>query len=148
MLKGIHPLLHADLLHALASMGHGDELVIADANFPGASIARRLIQAGGASAPEALDAILTVLPLATFLRPSALTMQVVGDAAAIPEPVREFGEVFARHGRAALDLGKLEREAFYTRARNAYAVVRTGDLRPYGNILLVKGVVNAYPRAG
>jgi L-fucose mutarotase len=148
MLKGIHPLLHADLLHALASMGHGDELVIADANFPGASIARRLIQAGGASAPEALDAILTVLPLDTFLRPSALTMQVVGDAAAIPEPVREFGEVFARHGRAALDLGKLEREAFYTRARNAYAVVRTGDLRPYGNILLVKGVINAYPRAG
>jgi L-fucose mutarotase len=148
MLKGIHPLLHADLLHALASMGHGDELVIADTNFPAASIARRLIQASGASAPEALDAILTVFPLDTFLRPSALTMQIVGDATAIPEPVREFSAVFARHGRAAIDFGKLEREAFYARARNAYAVVRTGDLRPYGNILLVKGVVNAYPLAG
>jgi len=148
MLKGIHPMLHADLLHALASMGHGDELVIADANFPAASIARRLIQAGGASAPEALDAILTVFPLDTFLRPAALTMPIVGDATAIPEPVSEFSAVFARHGRTAIDFGKLEREAFYARARNAYAVVRTGDLRPYGNILLVKGVVNAYPPAG
>ncbi|HEX3632344.1 MAG TPA: RbsD/FucU domain-containing protein [Casimicrobiaceae bacterium] len=147
MLKGIHPLLHADLLHALASMGHGDELVIADANFPAASIGRRLIHAGGASAPEALDAILTVFPLDTFLRPAALTMQMVGDPAAIPESVREFGDVFARRGRAAIEFGKLEREAFYTRARNAYAVVRTGDFRPYGNILLVKGVVNAYPPA-
>ena len=148
MLKGVHPLLHADLLHALTSMGHGDELVITDANFPAASIARRLIQASGASAPDALDAILTVFPLDTFLRPAALTMQVVGDATTIPQPVQEFGEVFARHGRAAIDFGKLEREAFYARARNAYAVVRTGDLRPYGNILLVKGVVNAYPPAG
>jgi L-fucose mutarotase len=121
MLKGIHPLLHADLLHALASMGHGDELVVADANFPAASIARRLIHASGASAPDALDAILTVFPLDTFLRPAALTMQVVGDATAIPQPVKEFAEVFARHGRAAIDFGKL---------------------------LLVKGVVNAYPPAG
>ena len=148
MLKGIHPLLHADLLHALTSMGHGDELVVADANFPAASIARRLIDASGASAPDALDAILTVFPLDTFLRPAALTMQVVGDATTIPQPVKEFSEVFARHGRAAIDFGKLEREAFYARARNAYAIVRTGDLRPYGNILLVKGVVNAYPPAG
>ena len=147
MLKGIHPLLHADLLHALASMGHGDELVIADANFPAASIARRLIHAGNGSASQTLDAILTVFPLDTFMRPVALTMQIVGDATAVPEPVREFGEVFARYGGAATDLGKLEREAFYARARNAYAIVRTGDLRPYGNILLVKGVVNAYPPA-
>jgi L-fucose mutarotase len=129
-------------------MGHGDELVIADANFPAASIARRLIHAGGASAPETLDAILTVFPLDAFLRPAALTMQMVGDATATPEPVKEFGEVFARHGRAAIDFGKLDREAFYARSRNAYAVVRTGDLRPYGNLLLVKGVVNAYPPAG
>jgi L-fucose mutarotase len=148
MLKGVHPLLHADLLHALASMGHGDELVIADANFPASSMAKRLIHAGGISTPDMLDAILTVFPLDTFLRPAALTMQIVGDATAIAEPVKEFGEIFARHGRAAIDFGKLEREAFYARARGAYAVVRTSDLRPYGNILLVKGVVNAYPPAG
>jgi L-fucose mutarotase len=147
MLKGIHPLLHADLLHALAAMGHGDELAIDDANFPAASIARQLIHASGASAPEALDAILTVFPLDQLLRPAALTMQVVGNAGARPEPVQDFAAVFARHGRAATDLGGLEREAFYARARNAFAMVRTGDMRPYGNILLVKGVVNVYPPA-
>ena len=147
MLKGIHPLLHADLLHALAAMGHGDELAIVDANFPSASLARRLIHASGASAPEALDAILTLFPLDTFLHPAALTMQVAGKASAVPEPVQDFAAVFARHGRAATDMGSLERDAFYARARDAYAVVRTGDMRPYGNILLVKGVVNTYPPA-
>lgn len=147
MLKGIHPLLHADLLHALAAMGHGDEMAIVDANFPAASLARRLIHASGASAPEALDAILTLFPLDTFLRPAALTMQVVGNADSMSEPVQDFATVFARHGRGAIDVGSLEREAFYARARGAYAIVRTGDMRPYGNILLVKGVVNAYPPA-
>jgi len=147
MLKGIHPLLHADLLQALAAMGHGDELAIVDANFPAASLARRLIHASGASAPDALAAILTVFPLDTILRPAALTMQVVGNATTLPEAVQDFAAVFARHGRNAIDFGRLEREAFYARARAAYAIVRTGDMRPYGNILLVKGVVNAYPPA-
>ena len=86
-----------------------------------------------------------MFPLDTLLRPAALTMQVVGNAGAVPEPVRDFTDVLARHARGAIDLGSLEREAFYVRARAAYAVVRTSDLRAYGNILLVKGVVNAYP---
>ena len=141
MLKGIHPLLHADLLHALASMGHGDELVIADANFPSASVGRRVLQLAGASAPQALDAILTLFPLDTFVTPPALTMEVVGDPAAVPEPVREFAEIFTRHGLAEVEIGHLVREDFYERARAAFAVVRTAELRPYGNILLVKGVV-------
>ena len=145
MLKGVHPLLHPDLLHVLASMGHGDELVIADANFPSATVGRRVIHLAGASAPDALDAILTVFPLDTFVTPPALTMEVVGDPAAVPEPVREFAAVFTRHGLADTEIGHLGREAFYTRARAAFAVVRTGELRPYGNILLVKGVVNRYP---
>ena len=84
MLKGIHPLLHADLLHTLAAMGHGDELVIADANFPAASMARRLIHTAGASAPEVLDAVLTLLPLDTFVVPAALTMRVIDERAALP----------------------------------------------------------------
>ena len=67
------------------------------------------------------------------------------DAEAVPEPVREFAEVFTRHDLAEAEIGHLEREAFYERARAAFAVVRTGELRPYGNILLVKGVVHAYP---
>ena len=144
MLKGIHPLLHADLLHALAAMGHGDELVIVDANFPAASVGKRLLHAAGASAAETLDAVLTVFPLDSLVKPAALTMKVVGDPGALPEPVREFAAVFTRHGLAEAEIGHLERAAFYARAGAAFAVVRTGELRPYGNILLVKGVVNAY----
>jgi len=147
MLKGIHPLLHADLLHALAAMGHGDELVIADANFPAASVGRRVLHAAGASAPAMLDAVLTVFPLDTFVRPAALTMAVADDPEALPEPVREFAAVFTQHDLAEAEIGHLERGAFYERARSAFAVVRTGELRPYGNILLVKGVINAYPAA-
>jgi len=143
MLKGIHPLLHADLLHALASMGHGDELVIADANFPWASIGRRVVHLAGASAADALDAILTLFPLDDFVDQPALTMQVVGDPDAVPEPVRDFAEVFTKHGLADTEMGRLDREAFYARARSAFAIVRTGELRPYGNILLVKGVITS-----
>jgi L-fucose mutarotase len=148
MLKGIHPLLHADLLHALAAMGHGDEIAIVDANFPTVSVGRRVLHAAGASASEALDAILTVFPLDTFVAPAAFTMEVVGDPDALPEPVREFATVFTNHELADAEIGHLERNAFYERARSAFAVVRTGELRPYGNILLVKGVVNAYPNMG
>jgi L-fucose mutarotase len=142
MLNGIHPLLHADLLHALASMGHGDELVIADANFPAASLARRLIPLAGVSAPDALDAVLTVLPLDDFVAQPAMTMEVAGDPDAVPAPVREFAAVFTRHQLGDTDIGHLDRESFYARARAAFAIVRTGELRPYGNILLVKGVVS------
>jgi L-fucose mutarotase len=145
MLKGIHPLLHADLLHALAAMGHGDEIAIVDANFPAASVGRRVLHASGASASEALDAILTVFPLDTLVTPAAFTMEVVGDPDALPEPVREFAAVFTRHDLADAEIGRLARDAFYERGRGSFAVVRTGELRPYGNILLVKGVVNAYP---
>jgi L-fucose mutarotase len=147
MLKGIHPLLHADLLHALAAMGHGDELVIVDANFPAASIGRRVLHVAGASASEALDAVLTLFPLDTFAKPAAFTMEVVGDPDAVPEAVREFAAAFSEHGLADAEIGHLERRAFYERARAAFAVVRTGELRPYGNILLIKGVVNVYTPA-
>jgi L-fucose mutarotase len=141
MLNGIHPLLHADLLHALASMGHGDELVIADANFPAASLARRLIQLAGVSSPDALDAVLTVFPLDDLAAQPAFTMEVADDPTAVPHPVRDFAAVFTRHQLGDTDIGHLDRAAFY-RARQAFAIVRTGELRPYGNILLVKGAIN------
>ncbi len=142
MLKGLHPLLVPDLLHALASMGHGDEIAVVDANFPAASVARRVIELPGASAPEALAAILSVLPLDTTIVPGAFTMQVVGDAEAVPAPVADFAAVLTAQGLGDAEIGSLERYAFYDRARDAFAVVRTGEGRPYGNILLVKGVVN------
>jgi L-fucose mutarotase len=79
MLKGLSPLLSPDLLHVLASMGHGDEIVLADGNFPSATHARRLVRLPGIAAPQALDAVLSVLPLDTFVDQAAFTMQVVGD---------------------------------------------------------------------
>jgi L-fucose mutarotase len=143
MLKGIHPLLHADLLHALAAMGHGDELAIVDANFPAASVGRRVVHVAGASASEALDAVLTVLPVDTSVVPAALTMEIADGSDSVPEPVREFAAAFTRHGLADAEIGHLSRSAFYERARGAFAIMQTGELRPYGNILLVKGVVAA-----
>ena len=144
MLKGIHPLVSPDLLHAIASMGHGDEIAIVDANFPAASVARQLIDIRGASSADVLGALLTLLPLDTAAVPAALTMQVAGDVDAVPEPVAEFAAAFTGHGLGDVEIGHLERHAFYARARQAFAVVRTGELRRYGNILLVKGVVNRY----
>jgi L-fucose mutarotase len=144
VLYGIHPLLSPDLLHALAAMGHGDEIAIVDANFPAASLGPRLIEIRGASSPEVLDAMLTLFPLDTSVVPAVFTMEVVGDPGAVPEPVMDFAAVFTRHRLADCEIGSLERNAFYDRARRAFALVRTGELRPYGNILLVKGVVNRF----
>jgi L-fucose mutarotase len=139
MLKGLSPLLSADLLHVLASMGHGDEIVLADANFPATTHARRLVSMPGVDAPQVLDAVLSVLPLDDFVAQAALTMQVVGDAAAVPEVVKAFDATLARHGCPAS--AALERFAFYERAAAAFAIVATGERRIYGNILLKKGVV-------
>jgi L-fucose mutarotase len=144
MLKGIHPLLHADLLHVLAAMGHGDELVIADANCPAASVGKRLVQVPTATSALALDAILTVFPIDTAVTPAAFTMAGGAESAARPDAATDLAAVLARHA-PDLALAGLERHAFYARARNAFAVVRTAELRRYGNILLVKGVVNRYP---
>src|SRR6188768_2899330 len=113
MLKNIHPLLAPDLLHALAAMGHGDEIGIVDANFPAASLATRLIELRGASSPDVLDALLTLFPLDTKAVPAAHTMAVIGDPSAVPEPVMDFATVFTRHGLADCEIATLERQAFY-----------------------------------
>ncbi len=144
MLKGIHPLLSPDLLHAMAAMGHGDEIAIVDANFPAASLGPRLIEIRGASSPDVLDALLTLFPLDTGVVPAVFTMEVIDDPAAVPDPVMDFAEVFTQHRLADCEIGTLERYAFYERAKRAFALVRTGEMRPYGNILLVKGVVNRF----
>src|SRR5512137_702686 len=94
MLKGIHPLLSPDLLHAMANMGHGDEIAVVDANFPAAGLGPRLIELRGASSPEVLDAVLTLFPLDTQVVPAAYTMEVVGDPDAVPECVADFAAVF------------------------------------------------------
>lgn len=140
MLKGLSPLLSPDLLHVLASMGHGDEIVLADANFPAATHARRLVPMSGADAPQVLEAVLSVMPLDDFVDQASFTMQVVNDVDMIPAIAREFDATLRRHGcRAA---SALERFAFYQRAAGAFAIVATGERRVYGNILLRKGVVH------
>jgi L-fucose mutarotase len=141
MLKGLDPLLHADLLHALRAMGHGDELAIVDANFPAASMARRVIRVDGVSATRALEAVLSVLPLDDFVDAPCARMEVVGDPAAVPEICEEFQAIVDRSEGRRVGLAKLERFAFYARAREAFAVVQTGETRLYGNLLLKKGVV-------
>ena len=142
MLLGIDPLLGPDLLHALAAMGHGDEIAIVDANFPAMSMARRVIEVRGANSAATLNAILGVLPVDTLIVPAVMTMEVVGDPTAVPSPVAEFAAVMSERGLGDCEIGRLERNAFYARSRNAFVIVRTGELRPYGNALLVKGVVN------
>ena len=139
MLKGLSPLLTPELLHVLASMGHGDEIVLADANFPSATHARRLVSLHGVDAPAVLDAVLSVFPLDDFVDHSVLTMQVVGNADDVPEVVQAFNATLLRHGAAASS--SIERFAFYERAAAAFAIVATGERRIYGNILLKKGVV-------
>jgi len=141
MLKGLDPLLGPDLLHALAAMGHGDELVIADANFPAARVARRLVRLDGVDAGRALRAVLTLLPLDTFTETPAAVMAVVGDPAQVPPAVREFQAILDQAAGHPVRVARLPREAFYARAGDAFAVVATGERRLYGNVLVVKGVV-------
>ena len=143
MLKGIDPILSPDILHALASMGHGDTLVIADSNFPSASVARRLCRTPGIAAPRVLEAVMSVVPLDTFVEHPVAVMQVVGDPGAVPAPVRDFRDVLDRLGERAVTFEVVERHAFYERARTAFVVVATGESRPYGNIILTKGSVRS-----
>ncbi len=139
MLRGIHSLLSPDLLHALASMGHGDRIAVVDANFPALAHARRLISLPGTSAPAVLEAILSVMPVDDFEPHPVAVMQVVGDVAAIPEAVREFIEILSSNDLAPPT--RLERHAFYRATAEVFAIVQTGERRFYGNILLTKGVV-------
>jgi len=141
MLKGINPLLGPDLLHCLAAMGHGDELVIADANFPATAVARRLLRLDGASATAALEAVLSVLPLDQYVEAPAAVMAVVGKPTEVPDTVRDFQALLDRAGGSAVRIERVERFAFYERARSAFAVLATGERRLYGNIILSKGVL-------
>lgn len=138
MLLGLDPLLSPDLLHALAAMGHGEQIALVDANYP-ATRGRRLIELPGIGVDQALRAVLSVLPCDSFVPNPAVTMQQVGDAGAVPPAVAAVNVVLAAHGWPAA-VG-IERHGFYAAAERAYVIVRTGERRLYGNILLSKGVV-------
>lgn len=141
MLRNINPILCPNLLHALRAMGHGDEIVIADANFPATSLGPRCIRADGSNASEILRAVLQVMPLDSFVPDPALTMQVVGEPNAVPEAVADFAKIIGEDADNPVRPQSLERFAFYERAATAFAVVQTGETRLYGNIILKKGVI-------
>jgi L-fucose mutarotase len=146
MLKGIDHRLNADVLGCLRAMGHGDMLIVADTNFPADSIARvtvtgRLLRMENLSAGQAIEAILSVLPLDTFVDDFAGRMQVGDDPAEIPPVQTEVqAEVDRAEGRPR-PLPPIERFAFYDLARTAYAVIQTGERRFYGCFMLRKGVI-------
>jgi L-fucose mutarotase len=145
MLKRISPLLNADVLHALAAMGHGDDLVIADTNFPADSVGRRTTigRPLRIDAPSAavVRAVLSVYPLDSFVDDAAARMEIVGNPSEIAPVQREVqGEIDAAEGRSWPMVG-IERYAFYERAKNAYCVIQTGELRFYGCFAFRKGVI-------
>jgi L-fucose mutarotase len=151
LLHGIDPALNADLLYVLQAMGHGDDIVICDANFPADAIARqtaygRLIRMDNITSPRAIRAVLSLMPLDSFVQHPAERMEVVGNPAELPaiqqEAQREIDAVARRDsGRDTWPMGSVERFAFYERAKKAYAVVATGERRFYGCFILKKGVI-------
>jgi L-fucose mutarotase len=142
-LKTLHPLLGPDLLYALAAMGHGDEIGVVDRNFPTVSMSRRVLPLLGADVVTTVRAILTLLPLDTFVPAPVTRMEVVGDREFIPDVQGEVLAVCEASEGRPLVMGSVERAEFYGRARSAFAVVATGEARPYGCVLLTKGVVSA-----
>lgn len=146
MLKGIDNRLNAEVLYALRAMGHGDTLVIADTNFPSDAIARQtvlgdLLRMDNLTAAEVAEAVLSVLPLDTFVADFAGRMEVVGAADEVPKVQAEVQAVIdAAEGRPRPMVG-IERFDFYERAKRAYAVIQSGERRFYGCIILRKGVI-------
>ncbi len=140
MLYGIDPILGPDLLHALRAMGHGDELVIVDANYPALSKSKRLVRLDGVDAVRVLDAVLSLMPLDDFVDCAAYTMQPVEDPNAVPEVCRLFGEVVETRA-PGFAIGSIERFAFYERAEKTFVTIASGERRLYGNIILKKGVI-------
>ncbi|XP_068927642.1 fucose mutarotase [Petaurus breviceps papuanus] len=147
VLKGIPALLSPELLFALAKMGHGDEIVLADANFPTSSICRCgpvEVRADGLSIPQLLESILKLLPLDTYEPNSVVVMDLVESDKAkglqTPDVWQTYKSLLSQAG-FKVDLGKMERFAFYEQAKKAFAVVATGETALYGNIILRKGVI-------
>jgi L-fucose mutarotase len=146
MLKSIDPILNADVLYALRSMGHGDDLIICDTNFPADSIARqtalgRLLRIDNVTAARAARAILSVLPLDSFVENPVLRMEIVGSPGEVPPVQAEVQtEIDAAEDRP-LPMGSIERFAFYELAKKSYCVIQTGERRFYGCFVFKKGVI-------
>ncbi len=146
MLWGIDPLLDADLLYALRRMGHGDEIAVVDTNFPAFSTAMSTVTGepilmAGVSSARAIEAVLSVMPLDSFVPDPACRMEIVGDPDAVPPVQREVQQVLDRAVGRHMPLVGVERFAFYERAKSAFVILAAGERRHYGCFIFKKGVL-------
>lgn len=143
MLYHIPSIITPELLYALRAMGHGDELVITDANFPAASHGQQCLYISGVTSSEILSAILTLLPIDSFVEQPFATMAVVDRPESIPQAVLDFIKVIQHRSHPNTSIQSLERFEFYERAKRAFIIIQTSDIRPYANIILKKGNINS-----
>lgn len=141
MLKNIPPVISPDLLKIMMEMGHGDEIVLADGNFPAASMAQRLIRCDGHDVPAILEAVLKFFPLDRFVDKAVGLMEVVPGDDTKPTIWEEYRKIVTASGETFSDFEFIERFAFYERAKKAYAVVATSEKALYANVILKKGVI-------
>ena len=142
MLKGLSPLLTPELLKILCEMGHGDEIVLADGNFPSEAIGQRVVRLDAHAGTDVLKAIISVFPIDTYSDPNAFLMEVVpGDN--VETPIwDEYSHIMKESEGETVRIGHIERFAFYERAKKAYAVIATGETALYANLILKKGVIS------
>lgn len=141
MLKNIPKILSPELLKVLMEMGHGDEIVIGDGNFPAQTYGKRVVRCDGHGVPELLDAIMQLFPLDTYTEKPVMLMEVVKGDPVVPEIWDEYKKIINKYEPENCKIEMIERFAFYERAKTAYAVVATGEEAIYANIILKKGVV-------
>ncbi len=139
MLKGISKYIGPELLAVLHKMGHGDEIVLADAHFPGHSLGPQIVRADGVTVAQLLGGILPLFELDSYA-PPLIMMQIVPGDTADPSVESDYMQVIRKHSPSEPDPVRIERHAFYDRAKSAFVIVMTGELRKYGNLLLKKGV--------
>lgn len=142
MLKGLSPLLTPELLKILCEMGHGDEIVLADGNFPSEAIGQRVVRLDAHAGTDVLKAIMSVFTIDTYSDPNAFLMEVVpGDN--VETPIwDEYSHIMKESEGETVRIGHIERFAFYERAKKAYAVIATGETALYANLILKKGVIS------
>ncbi|MEN8121854.1 MAG: L-fucose mutarotase [Bacteroidota bacterium] len=142
MLKGISPLISPELLATLSKMGHGDEIILADAHFPGEAINQRVIRADGLKIADMLKAILPLFELDTYVSSPLIMMAAVEGDSLDPEVERSYMKSIWESNPDVAAIERIDRFAFYERAKNSFAVVMTGEIAKYGNIILKKGVTS------
>lgn len=142
MLKGVAKIVSPELLKVLCKMGHGDEIVIADGNFPAESLGKRVIRADGIGGAEMLDAVLSLIPLDTYSDPNMILMQLMDcDKGKVNPVIWEEYKTIAEKNDKNAKIGNIDRFDFYDRAKTAYAVIATGEKAIYANVIVKKGVI-------